>query len=67
MNNIRHIVNVIGRASLCEELDCGSTAITNAITRGAFPAGWYPVIRKLSEKAGIDLPDNLFNWRLPKD
>jgi hypothetical protein len=66
MNNIREIVKDIGREALCDELGCGSTAISNAITRGTFPPSWRKIISGLAKKKGVEISDDLFNWRQPQ-
>jgi len=63
METIKQTVDSIGRHVLAHELGCGLTAISNAITRGGFPASWHPVVKSLAEKKGIEVSDDLFNWR----
>lgn len=61
----REVVYAIGRKKLVASLDVGETAISEAIVRGHFPSGWYPTIKSLAEKEGLEVSLSLFNWRVP--
>lgn len=67
MNNVRSLINEMGKTNLAESLKCGDTALHNAASRGCFPSSWYPTVQKLAREKGITVPDHLFNWRQPGD
>ena len=60
------IVDAIGRRSLCDDLDVGATAVSNAVVKGQFPASWYLVIAARCADLGLDCPSEIFNMRRAK-
>ncbi len=50
---------------MAARLGVGSTAISNAITRGKFPPGWFRVLKDMASEAGIDCPMCLFAFVPP--
>lgn len=62
MSTVADICKNIGRGKLAELLGVGSTAISNAVVEGRFPAKWYRVVHTLCEESGLDCPVSLFNF-----
>lgn len=56
------IVAEITPKVLMSGLNCGPSALSNAISRGYFPPRWYPVVKHLGFQCGINVPDNHFDW-----
>lgn len=66
MSTVADICKSIGRGKLAELLGVGSTAISNAVVEGRFPAKWYRVVHKLCVERGLDCPVALFNFVDPR-
>jgi hypothetical protein len=62
MTCISDIVSAVGRAGLRKKLDVSDTAISNALSRGLFPAKWYRIIHGECEAIGIDCPMAMFSF-----
>ncbi|MGI3163622.1 helix-turn-helix domain-containing protein [Pseudooceanicola sp. 200-1SW] len=58
-----HIANILGRARLASELGVGDSAVSNAVSRGRFPASWFFVVNRLALSANIPCPPELFGMR----
>lgn len=56
------IVAAVGRKNLRDRLSVGDTAITNALTRGCFPARWYLVVKAECDSLGLECPESLFGF-----
>ena len=67
MTSVKHIVDGIGRDVLCQELEVGKAAVSDAVAADQFPARWYRVVRRLGVSAGIPCPDDLFGFIAPRD
>jgi len=65
MTNAKHIADQLGQAKIALALGVGVTAVNNAVAREYFPATWYPVIRGMCRDAGLDCPENAFNFKSP--
>ena len=65
MSNVSQIADIIGRKVIAETLQVGSTAVSNAIARGAFPASWYLSIQILCEERGLDFEPSWFSMIRP--
>ncbi|WP_027242535.1 hypothetical protein [Pseudophaeobacter arcticus] len=65
MNNISQIADIIGRKVIAETLQVGSTAVSNAIARGAFPASWYLSIQALCEERELEFDPSWFSMIRP--
>lgn len=66
MCTIPDICDAIGRKTLGQRLGVGRAAIANAVAEGKFPARWFKVVTDLCAEKGIDCPDELFNFAIPK-
>lgn len=53
MMNVTQIADLIGRKEIAEMVNVGPTAVSNAISRGAFPASWYLGIDTLCALRGV--------------
>ncbi|HCP80324.1 MAG TPA: hypothetical protein DIT67_01575 [Octadecabacter sp.] len=65
MDNVKSIIDKIGRDVLCQALDVGKAAISNAATRSEFPSRWYLVIKRECTRAGVECPETLFGFADP--
>ena len=65
MDKAKHIADQLGQAKIALALGVGVTAVNNAVSREYFPATWYPVIRDMCRKAGLDCPESAFNFKSP--
>lgn len=63
MDTISQIADKIGRAAISKRTGTGASAVSNAVSFGKFPPGWYRIIVDLGDEKGIKIPDNMFNWR----
>lgn len=59
----REICDAIGRAALANELGVRTTAVSNAVVTNAFPASWFKVIERMTARAGVKCPHDLFTWK----
>ena len=62
--SVKSILAAIDVDAACQMLDVKPRSIRRAQEFKYFPADWFPVIRKLCERKGIDCPEVLFNWRV---
>lgn len=62
MTTVSDICDQIGRGRIADSLGVGTTAVSNAVVAGAFPAKWYLVVHQLCLEAGIECPQALFNF-----
>ena len=67
MMTVHEVLKAIGRQNLAREINLTPAAISNAASSGIFPATWFPTVRRLGTEAGVDVPESLFNWRVPSD
>ena len=63
-NTIEDVITSISVRDICDTLRVGDTAVSNAKARGKFPSSWYLPLKSLGECRGIDVPLELFNWRI---
>lgn len=54
----------IGRSNIAESVGVGLTAVSNGVTRGRFPAGWYEACRRLASDVGENCPPELFGQKM---
>lgn len=59
------ICDRIGRKTIADAIGVGLTQVSNAVSKGSFPARWYLVLRRLCDDAGISCPSGLFTFILP--
>lgn len=57
--------DAIGRKKMAESLGVGLTAVSNAVSRGKFPASWFTVCETLAEIEGVECPPALFGHKVP--
>lgn len=63
---LRAFVDGLGRARLMAALGLNSpAALTNAISAGGLPPGWFAAIEHLCQQDGRPVPKDLFKWRAP--
>lgn len=60
---VKKIADAIGDEQIASALGVGLHSIRNARWSGGFPASWYPVLKDLSEKAGVPCPMVAFNFK----
>lgn len=61
-NKAKLIAERIGRRKLAAELGVRTTAVSNAVVAGAFPARWFAVIERLCAEAGDPCPREAFTF-----
>lgn len=66
MNTVSSILKTIGRAELSRRLGVGSTTISAAAVAGKFPSAWYPTVKGMCEEHGLNVTDDMFNFRQDK-
>ena len=59
MDTITKYADHVTRRAIADAAGVGSTAVTNAITRGSFPPAWFIAMRD----AGLEPPEHLFAWK----
>ncbi|KQI66948.1 hypothetical protein AN189_17985 [Loktanella sp. 3ANDIMAR09] len=63
MKNVSDIVAAIGRSHLREVIGVTDTAISNALSKGAFPPGWYRIIKLECAAKQVSCPLDLFAFK----
>ena len=66
-NLAKEITSAIGQDVVMSALGVSHHSITNARTKGRFPASWFFIMNDLCSGAGIDCPMSVFNWRKPSE
>lgn len=61
-NRAKLLADLIGRRKLAEELGVRTTAVSNAVVAGAFPARWFAVIERLCAEVGEPCPREAFTF-----
>lgn len=64
---IRPILDQIGRADLAAALGVRPSAVSQALANsedGRLPAAWYYTMRSLGARKGIEVPENIFRWKI---
>lgn len=64
MMSVSEIVGAVGRGSLRDKLGVGDAAISNAISRGVFPARWWGVLKAECDTIGIECPLEAFSFAI---
>jgi len=67
MTSVSDICEAVGRKKIERSLGVSRAAISNAVSEGKFPPGWYGVMRKLCKQARVECPMDLFKFRAPAD
>jgi hypothetical protein len=62
MLDIRSTIDQIGAANLAQALGYGQTAVSNVISRGAFPPSWYLIVMDLAKERGVEVPEEMFGF-----
>ena len=65
MMTAHELANAIGRKKIAQAVGVGPTAVSNAVTRGWFPATWFLAVCDLAEAIGVECPPELFKM-IPK-
>lgn len=65
MTEAQHIASALGQAAIAKRLGVGLTAVNNAVSRGKFPAAWFPAVREMCGEAGQDCSESAFNFKSP--
>jgi hypothetical protein len=63
MTTPRDIAEALGYGRIAACVGVGTTAVSNAVVRGRFPATWFIVISKLCAERGIDCPPQVFGMK----
>ncbi len=66
MANLSELVDALDRNVLCERLGITKAAISNVVTDGKFPPGWFQIIMARAHEKGLEVPHDLFKWRKPE-
>ncbi|OWJ81382.1 hypothetical protein CDV52_18455 [Haematobacter missouriensis] len=61
-----NIADALGRRRMAEALGVRTTAVSNAVVRGLFPASWFLAVEALARAEGVACPCELFNFVIPK-
>ena len=61
------IADALGRRRMAAALGVRTTAVSNAVVRGLFPASWFLAVDALARAEGIACPRELFNFVIPKE
>lgn len=67
MMNASEFADALGRKKLADAVGVGTTAVSNAVVRGWFPASWFLVCDGLAGRAGVPCPPHLFRMRAFND
>lgn len=67
MNTASQLAQAIGRKNIEKAVGVGSTAVSNAVARGWFPATWFIVMSGMADKVGEQCPPELFKMRAAID
>lgn len=59
----KHILDQIDRQRLQHRLKVKAHALSMAISRGKFPASWFPIVSEECAEAGIECPVAAFAFR----
>ena len=62
-NEVKTIIERIGRADLTEALQVQRQTLTAAIMKNEFPSAWYFVLKAFGKKKRVAIPDELFTFK----
>ena len=59
------ITDNLDAENVCKRLGVKPRSLRLARERGVFPASWYRQLVAECDAAGIECPENAFNWKTP--
>jgi hypothetical protein len=62
---VKNIADRLGDDVIASACGVSNHSVRNARWQGGFPASWFPVIRQMCAKAGLDCPEGAFNFKSP--
>lgn len=67
MKSAHDIAETLGRRAIANRLGVGLSAVNNALDRGGFPASWFRSVRDMCRDAGLECPEDAFNFKSPSE
>lgn len=64
-HQVHQIVSQLGDEAITRELGVSIHSVRAAKRERVFPASWYAAVKRLCDEAGIDCPEDAFNFRSP--
>ena len=65
--SVLEISNKLGRPVIAARVGVSPGAVTEAIRNGAFPSAWFVALRALGQEQGVEVPEELFRWKIGSD
>lgn len=65
MTEARKIAETIGYREIAAAVGVGTTAVSNAVVRGKFPASWFVAVSQLCATRELECSAEAFGMRLP--
>lgn len=66
-SHVHKITDELDCEELCKRLGVRPRMINKVRHDRIFPTRWYKVVRDMCADAGIDCPEDAFNWQLPAE
>lgn len=63
MQTTQDVADALGRAEMAARIGVGLTAISAAVSEGAFRPSWYMEIRDMAAEKDVAVSDHLFRWK----
>ena len=60
---VKTITDTLGSAAIQARLGVTEFSIIHARREGSFTASWYAPLKDMCDRAGIDCPISVFNWK----
>lgn len=60
---IKNIISEIGGDALQEALGVSEYSLRAAKRDGKFPASWWTVVKALADRRGVEVSEDLFNFK----
>lgn len=57
------LADAVGRREIADAVGVGLTAVSNAITRGSFPASWFFAVEAACRAKGVSCDRQAFGWK----
>ncbi|PHR61799.1 MAG: hypothetical protein COA43_01115 [Robiginitomaculum sp.] len=64
---IEDAIEKLGRENIISGTGLTTRSVSVAKTDSAFPASWYPIIKRLAAEKGLDVSDGLFKFKKIKE
>lgn len=61
--SVAKILDAVPHDIICDRVSVKPRSLRLARERGAFPASWYSVMRRLCLEYGIECPEGLFKFK----